>query len=306
MADDYQLDYNGTVIGDGTVWDVTNWGGLEEWTSRNTDVTIPSGWGALGGSAFVAARVAQVTVESVDPVAITLLEATLTPPPLSAPATLYPVRWKFPEREELVAYGRVSRRSRPRTITTALGLTSLAFELEFPDPRCYAYTPSTGTAPVYVAAATAWDLTASSGTNAGTDLAVDSGTGAGFDFVGTAGSGLVTVSNAGDVETYPVLTFTAANSAVNQWSLTNLTTGAVLTFSTTVAPGDVMIVDLRPASSTSTTVVPVTINGTAEYSAWVAPRTPMAFPPGESVLRLDQLSGSGTLTCGISWQSAYL
>lgn len=306
MATDYQLDYNGTVIGDGTTWDVTDWSGLEEWTSRNTDVVIPAGWGSLGGSAFVNPRVVTITVETVDPVAATLLETVLTPPPLSAPATLYPIRWKFPNREELTAQARVARRGRPRTITTALGLTSLTFELEIPDPRAYAYVPSSFTAPTYTSGTTALDLTAGSGADLGFDLATDSGVNLGFDFGGTAGTGLINVINSGDVETYASLQFTCTGGSVLQWTLTNQTTGIVSTFATTLNPGVVMVVDMKSVAAGSSTVVPVTISGGSAYSAWVAPRVPMAFPPGTSVLRLDVQSGSGTLSCQGTLQSAYL
>lgn len=306
MAGDYQLDYNGTVIGDGTTWDVTDWSGLEEWTSRNTDVVIPAGWGSLGGSSFVNPRVVTITVETVDPVAATLLETVLVPPPLSNPSALYPIRWKFPNREELTAQARVARRGRPRTLTTALGLTSLTFELEIPDPRAYAYVPSSFTAPQYSSGTTALDLTAGSGADLAFDLTLASGADIAFSFVSTPGAGLINVINSGDVETYASLQFTCTGSSVTQWTLTNQTTGIVSTFNTTLNPGSVMVVDMRAVAAGSATVVPVTINGSSIYSAWVAPRVPMAFPPGTSVLRLDVLSGTGVLSCQGTLQSAYL
>ena len=306
MAYDYQLDFNGLVMGDGTLYDVVDWSGLEEFSTRNTDTAIPAGWGAIGGSSFVDARVATIVVECLDPTAVVLLEAGLTPAPLSAPATLYPVRWKFPNREELVAYGRVARRSRPRTVTTALGLTQVTFELELPDPRAYAYVASNLSAPVYFAGTTVLDLATGSGGGLGFDLTVDATTNLGFDFGGIAPSGQVAATNAGDVETFPVVTFTVAGGLVGQWSLTNLTTGGVLALGGALNPGDTLIVDCRPVNTGATAITPVLLNGVSAFAYWQAPRVPLALVPGANLLQLDVQSGSGTLSGLVSWQSAYL
>lgn len=306
MAADYQLDFNGTLLGDGTTYDVVSWSGLEEFTTRNTDVPIPAGWGAIGGSAFVNARTATITVESIDPLAIAALEAALIPPPLSAPGTLYPIRWKFPEREELIAYGRVSRRGRPRNVTTALGLTRLTFELELPDPRAYAYAASNLSLPVYFAGTTVLDLTVGAGTNLGFDLTVDAGTDLGFDFGGIAASGQMVATNLGPIEAFPVVTFTVAGGLVGQWSITNLTTGGVLSLGGALNPGDTLIVDCRPPNTGATVITPVLLNGASAYPYWQAPRIPLALAPGDNLLQLDVQSGSGTLTGLVVWQSAYL
>lgn len=306
MADDYQLDYNGLIMGDGTAYEVVDWAGLEEYAARNTDTTIPYGWGAIGGAAFVNTKVATVTIECVDPTAIPLLEAYLTPPPLSAPTTLYPIRWKFPEREELIAYGRVARRTRARTITTALGMTAVVFELEFPDPRCYAYATTSVTAPVYFAGTDTCDLATDSGANLGTDLTVDSGKNLGFDLGGIPASGQVIATNGGNVETYPVITFQVTGNSVNAFTLTNVTTGVVLSIGGLLNIGDTLIVDMHPANAGASAVIPVELNGASEYSYWQPPRTTLALPPGDSVLQLDVQSGSGTLTALVEWQSAYL
>ena len=40
-AADFQVDYNGTVIGNGTSVDLVEWSGFEEFATRNTDLTNP-------------------------------------------------------------------------------------------------------------------------------------------------------------------------------------------------------------------------------------------------------------------------
>lgn len=307
MADDYQLSFGGLVtVGDGTTYDVVSWGGFEEFATRNTDVTIPAGWGALGGSSFVHPRVVTLAIESVDPYAMIALQAALTPAPLSEPTTLTEIRWKFPEREEMVAYGRISRRSRPRNVTTALGLTRLTVELEFPDPRCYAYASLVAVAPVFFPGTTSLDLTADSGANLGFNITVDSGADLGFDFGGISASGQIVCTNAGEVETFPLITFSTTGGPCNQYTLTNVTTGQVLTVGGTLEIGDVLTFDMRPANAGTTAIVPVLLNGAARYSYWQPPRTPFALAPGDNVLQLDVQSGSGTLTAQVTWQSAYL
>ena len=305
MASDYQIDVNGTLMGDGTVWDVVSWGGLEEWTTRNTDVALPSGWGNIGGSSFVNSRVAVVTIESVDPTNVTALEVALVPTAMSTPSTLYPIRWKFPNREELVAYGRVSRRMRTRDISSALGLTQLTFELEIPDPRAYAYVSSTATAPVYVGGTAGIDYATGAGVDLGTDYTVDATTNLGIDYVGVTGTGLTNCVNNGDVETYPVFTISAA-AGISSFSITNWATAVTATFAVALGAGQVMIVDMRAVATNSPTATPVSIGGVSYYGAWVAPRNVLALPPGTSTLIFTVISGDANATCGITWQSAYL
>lgn len=306
MASDYQLDYNGTIIGDGTTWDVVSWGGLEEFTTRNTDVTIPAGWGSISGSSFVDPRVVTITIESIDPAAIALLEQVLVPPALSAPSSLVAIRWKFPNREELTAQARCARRGRPRDLTTALGKTSLTFELEIPDPRQYAYAPTAYVGSVFVAGGGGWELNQSSGTNLGWDLNVGATVDLGWELsVGATGSGLIAVVNSGSVETYGVFTFNAG-TGLSQWSVTNTTTGVVASFLTALSSGQVLTADMKAAATSSGTTAPITIGGVARYSAWVAPRTAMAFPPGTSLLRFDIQSGDQLATFALSAASAYL
>lgn len=305
MASDYQLDFNGTIMGDGTTYDIVSWAGLEEFVTRNTDVMIPAGWGAISGASYVQPRVVTITVETVDPAAIAVLETVLVPPALSAPSTLGTIRWKFPNREELTARARCSRRGRPRNLTTALGLTSLTFELEVPDPRQYAYVPTTAVGTVFVAGGGGWELDQAATTNLGWDLTVGAGADLGWELVGSAGSGLVALVNSGDVETYPVFTF-SAGTGLSQWSVTNQTTGVVASFLTPLASGQTLVADMAAAATSSGTVTPITVGGASRYAGWVAPRTPMALPPGTSLLRFDVQSGDPLATVAISAPSAYL
>ena len=303
-ASDYQLDFNGTVIGDGTAWDVVSWDGLEQFSTRGTDVVLPTAWGAIPGSSYVDPRVVTITVESVDPTNILLLEAALLPPANASPDSLVPIRWKFPNREELLVSGRCSRRARARDLTTALGLTQFTFELEIPDPRCYAATPSQVSLTVFVSGSSGFELSAGANVNLGFDLTVDATTNLGFDLVGASGSGLQTLTNAGQVDTYPIIAFSAP-AGMSSWSVTNQTTGQVLTIVQTLNVGETLIANMV-AAATGTADLPISLSGVSRYGSWQAPRTPLRLIPGPNVLRFDVAAGDLNATALVTASSAYL
>jgi hypothetical protein len=304
-AQDYQLDFNGTVIGDGTPWEVVEWGGLEEFTTRGSDVVAPQLWGALSGSSYVDPRVVTVVVESVNPVDVVLLEAALLPPGQASPDRLVSIRWKFPNREELKANGRCARRSRARDITTGLGLTRVVVELEFPDPRAYAASPSQASLTVFIAGTSGFDLTVGAGADRGFELAVDSGVNLGFDLVGVSASGLATLVNSGTVDTYPTFTFTGIGSGLQQWSVTNLTTGQTSTWVQQVNPGEQLIADMGSVA-TGSPGLPVSLSGVSRYGSWQPPRTPFRLQPGANLCRFDVASGDAASASLVVWSNAYL
>lgn len=303
-ASDYQLDFNGTVIGDGTAWDVVEWGGMKEFGTRGTDVPIPNAWGSIPGSSYVNAAVRTVTVESVNPVDILILEAALTPPSNAAPDTLVPIRWKFPLREEFLCYGRCARRSQPVSLTTALGLTRFTFELEFPDPRVYSAVLQQASLTVFVSTGGGLDLTVGAGVNLGFDLTVDSGTSLGFDLTGVVGSGLQTIINNGYVDAYPLIVF-SPGLGISTFSVTNQTTGQTLTINQTLSPGQTLIADM-PAAATGSGALPMSIGGSSVYGSWQPPRIPLRLVPGPNLLRFDVSSGDPGASALVTAPSAYL
>ena len=307
-AADYQLDFNGTVIGDGTAWDVVEWGGMKEFTTRGSDVSIPNGWGSIPGNTYVNATTRVVTVESVNPVDILLLEAALTPPSNAAPDTLVPIRWKFPLREEFLCYGRCSRRAQPVSLTTALGLTQFTFELEFPDPRVYSAVLQQASLTVFTAGLSGFDLTAGAGADIGFDLTAGAGVDIGFDLTGTASTGLQTITNSGYVDTYPIITFSPA-TGISSFSVTNQTTGQTLTINQTLNAGQTLIANMQAAATSTsggTTGLPISIGGVSVYGSWQAPRIPLRLVPGANILRFDVNAGDTAATALVTASSAYL
>jgi len=309
-AADYQLDYNGAVvIGDSTAWEVLSWGGLEEFSARNNDLVIPNGWGALAGSSYVNPKVVVVTVESVNPTDVLLLEAALLPPANATPDTLVPIRWKFPNREELRAMGRCARRVRARDVRAVAGSTRLTFQLEMPDPRAYSAAILSGSVPAFVAGTAGFDLTAGAGADLGFDLTAGAAADLGFDLSGAAGAGLFVAVNNGTVDTYPVLYFSAP-AGMSAFSVTNQTTGQTVSFNQTVNVGETMTADMQAAATgvnaAGVATVPVSIGGVSRYGSWTAPRIPLRLVPGSNTLRFDVSAGDQNATCLAVWASAYL
>ena len=159
---------------------------------------------------------------------------------------------------------------------------------------------------MFVAGGAGWELDQASGTNLGWELATGTGVDLGWDLTaGTTSTGLVAVVNSGSVETYGVFTFNPG-TGMSQWSITNTTTGVVSSFSSALASGQTLTADMKAAATSSGTTTPITVGGASRYSAWVAPRTPMAFPPGTSLLRFDVQTGDPLATFALSAASAYL
>jgi tail protein len=274
---DYQIDFNGTVLGDGTPWEVMSWAGLEEFTTRGSDIVLPTAWGAFPGSSYVDPKVVVITVESINPIDMLLLESALLPPQNSTPDTLVPIRWKFPNRDELMVYGRCSRRSRARDQASTLGLTRVTFEMEIPDPRCYS----------------------ASLTQLSTSIATSSG---GLTFAapapfvfGTGGvGGTVDAANAGTIETPYVIVFTGPLVAP---TLEHTAQAKILSFTGTLAAGETLVVD-----SSARTVM---LNGTASRYSWLTIASQwFTLQPGSNGLKFSGASGAGTMQ--ISYRNAWL
>lgn len=307
-ASDYQLDVNGTILGDGTAWEIKSWGGLEEFSSRGSDVPFPTAWGSIPGSSYVNSKFVQIVTESVDPSNVLLLEASLVPPQNAAPDALLPIRHKFPNREEMLMYGRIGRRARLRDEASTFGKTGFAFEMEFPDPRIYSAVLQQASLTVFVAGGAGFEYSIGAGANLGFDYTLDAGTNLGFDYTGTNSSGLQTITNLGYIDSYPIFVFAPA-TGISSFTVTNQTTGQVLTINQTVPAGQTLIADMMAAAtsmSSGAAALPMSIGGSSVYAGWQPPRTPFRLVPGPNVLRFDVAIGDSTATALITAPSAYL
>lgn len=308
-AQDYQLDWNGAiVVGDGTLWEIDSWAGLEELTTRGTDVPQPQAWGSIPGSSYVDARVVTIVIESDDPSNMLVAEAAFLPPSESAPDLLSPMRVKFPNREEFLIYGRVARRVRSRDVESTFGVTKMTIEFEFPDPRLYSAVLQQASLTVFVAGSLGLKMSLGAGADLGVKMTLGSGVDLGVKMIGVASTGLSTITNLGYIDAYPIITFSPA-TGISSFSVTNQTTGQVFTVNQTVSPGQTLIADMQAAKtgmSNGAAALPMSIGGSSVFGSWVPPRTPLRLIPGANVLRFDVTVGDPAATALVTAPSAYL
>ncbi len=113
-----------------------------------------------------------------------------------------------------------------------------------------------------------------------------------FGFGGTSTSGTASVTNAGTFPTYPVITLTGPLTNV---TLTNQTTGEVLTIALTIASGDTLTIDFLNKT--------VLLNGTASRY-FAKSGTWWQLQPGANSISFTAQSGSGSAS--VAWRDAWL
>lgn len=303
--DDHQIRFGGLLTGDSTNYDIVQEEGFTSFSVRTADDDFPLQWGSIPGTDEVNARVVKLRYEMLnDPAAVRAFRDAFLP----SGSTLSPLVAKFPEfEEEVTVQARVRNRPRTRTVTDVLGVVAIDVEMYVPDPRLYFTATQQQAVPVYTVGGDALDATTGSGADLAFDTTTGSGADAAFDATGVTATGTVIVTNRGNTDTYPILLFTPdGSSGMSQWTLTNLTTGEVATFATTLSPGQTMLADFSMVA-TSKPGSPVTINGSSVYSAWQQPRTPLRTVPGDNTFRFDVLSGTaGNAFCLVTAPSAVL
>lgn len=303
---DFQASFNGLTIGLGTSYDIFSIEGVDDWQVRSNDQTLPNLWGAQAGGDFVEPRTIILGTQMVTSLAVSAaLENAFLPPSQATPTTLQPLVFKVPDRPEVQVQCRVRRRGRARTPETELSQVRWLFELVAPDPRLYASAETVVVAGAYIADSSGIDST----TGSGATLAFDSTTGAGVDLAvdasGTVGGGGVSVSNAGNVDTFPAFTF-ATTASIATWTVINDTTGEQASFAYMLIPGHTIVADMAGVA-TGSTDPPVTLDGASNYAIWQSPRVPIRLIPGLNALRFVVTSGTtaGT-TATITYRSAWL
>ncbi|MCT2219801.1 phage tail family protein [Dietzia cinnamea] len=122
----------------------------------------------------------------------------------------------------------------------------------------------------------------------------------------TAGSGTPAIVNSGTVEVYPVIKLTGSMTTP---TISNHTTGAVMTLDITTGTSDVVLINNAPHEVTmdnGTKLAPhsVMLNGSSVYAkksgSW------LSVPPGASDFDLTTGSTSDTVVGEVSWRSGYL
>jgi hypothetical protein len=115
---------------------------------------------------------------------------------------------------------------------------------------------------------------------------------------GSATSGAAVCLNAGNIETYPVITITANSAGASGIRLLQETTGEEWSITLTLGAGETLTVDMGNRTAL--------LNGTASRAPFVnrPPSVWFGLEPGSNSIRL-QATGTGTVA-SVAWNDAYL
>ncbi len=306
MALDYTIQFGGLTIGNGTTYQIMNIVGLEDMPDlRTSDVFIGYNDGETAGNDYVAGRTIHVDFVVFDsgvgdfPAKVEALKAAFSKGSVETAFT-----FQLPNRPQRSLQARCRRRLLPVNTEYQFKYGAGSVEFHATDPRIYE-TAVQYSMVVFVSGVAGWDATAGAGVDAGWDTTAGAGVDAGWDAtVGAVGTGLQNVTNAGTTNTFPVVTFSSP-TGMSAWTLTNQTTGQVLSLVQTLNTGETLVADMQIAA-TGKTGIPVSVGGASRYGSWVAPRTPFVLVPGVNQLRYDVSVGDQNATASLLVQSAYL
>jgi hypothetical protein len=107
-----------------------------------------------------------------------------------------------------------------------------------------------------------------------------------------------TVTNTGDVETWPVWTITGPGSAI---VLRNLSTGKQLSLSVTLGGGESVVIDTRPGAKTVTRS-----DGTNVFPALSAVSSLWPLRRGSNAVRVEMTSATADSSVTLAWRPRYL
>lgn len=114
--------------------------------------------------------------------------------------------------------------------------------------------------------------------------------------------GTSSITNVGDVATFPVWVVTGPGSML---TLTNHTTGRALAWNGTLGAGEQIVIDTRPGNQTGAPKSVVKNDGTNQfgllsaYDFW-------PFEPGVNVVEIELAGASGASTVQALWRARYL
>src|SRR5690606_25092691 len=165
----------------------------------------------------------------------------------------YPYIFKNPGQDERFIWARTIRRPRVRTLASELGVTQMQVALKAADPRVYSTTRKDVTVPLF--------QVGGGGFNLPTELPLD---------MTEPTRARAVADTVTDADVYPLMRLhhsagrTAAGDGV---TLTDVTSGDVLTIATSIAPGQTLLSDM-PAAVRGTGDLIVYIDNASHYSAW--------------------------------------
>ena len=281
----YGASFAGYQFGPGTDLEIKEWQGLDMPTVRSGDSGRPRDHGMFRGLDVMGGREPSLTAE-LHPLSGSLeeAEAELAAATVPGGSEDTPLFVALPGWGVLACMARVRKRQMPRDITLALGgLGKVALLWAADDPRWYATTQQSSVAPVNLTSGFSFPLSFP------------------LSFGGGSVTGSLSITNAGNIETRPLL---IVEGPCENPSITNVTAenSPNLTFNLTIGAGARLVIDTDMHTATyytAGTTIGATRLGTLAYgSQW------FTLSPGVSTIQF--LAGTAEGQLSVQSASAYL
>lgn len=292
---DLQWSYNGLTFGEGTGYYVNRAEGFEGFDTRTSDSDQPRGDGSIRGLDYVAARIVAFelaiieTADSDGSIYEGLYSALRSAFAPSRSADL-PLVFKRPGQPERQINCRPIQLARSEQFRRYNRYGFPPVLLRAADPRIYSSALHTATVPIYAATAGGMDFPV-------TDYPVDFTGGTQTEFV---------VTNAGAATAYPLVRFYGpVTGTCTGVTLTNTTTGDVLTITTTITTGQILTADMGAAVNGADSLV-ISLDGSSRYGSWSLPRAAFGFAPGSNTLRFQVTGTSTDVVCNVAHRDTWL
>lgn len=289
MLSDGQFSYNGFLFGAGTPYGIQRLEGLEDLKVRSGERVLPRGHGSVPVPHFAASKDIVLELVAADDPELLAAQTAALRAAFTVTDTPAELIWKRRGRPERLIRCRPIEAQQPEEYRGFDVRAGIKLALRADDPRIYStelrqglmvrYNPSAG----------------------GSDYPVD------YAKEWAAPAGVIVATNAGSTSAYPLLRFYGPTDGgtVTSVMVRNVTTGQTLTVAASIAAGQTLTVD-NEAYVTGAPRQVVALDGSTRYGSWQQPRTPLALPPGDSVLRYE-VGGTSTATrCVATWRDTWL
>ncbi|MFD0400165.1 hypothetical protein ACFVHI_19045 [Kitasatospora sp. NPDC127121] len=276
--------WGGLLLGEGSSVVLEEVAGLLDAPDvRSSDAELLQRDGLTPGTDYMGARTVTLTMLALDDHELPALLAAFAPG-----GDERPFEFAFPG----VAGGkaRIMARVRKRNVTIDrdfhAGRRRATVELVATDPRLYSADEATATVAVAVprGGRPIFPLT----------FPFDMGT-------GPTARAAPDITNAGSVDTWPVIRLTPRTGEIRDPSLTLVHGGDRKRFAARglrVGRGDALVVDMGRRR--------ITLNGASRFGQVDQASTWFSVPPGASTLQLDVLEGPDGVTADVQWRSAWM
>lgn len=295
----WELQYNGLQIGNGTPYAVTNIEGLDNPTVRNADIVRPRDHGQFVGLDLLGGRDITITGDfTTDGVSLQSAGKALGAAFVSGAVTELPFWFQFPNLPILCSVARCRKRTTPIDFGYSVAtLAKMTILLHATDPRLYG-APQTASVGL---------PTPVGGMTFPATFPLSFGGGSNFS--------VLPVVNAGNVEMRPLLVLTGP---MTNPTIVNTTAGWSLSFtnpaqtSFTLNAGDTLTIDTDTGHAVTylasgTTVSSPRRNWVIAGSTWPDPSKNVGgLVPGSNTIEFgSQDSGAVAGTLTVKWASAY-